>query len=254
MNYLPSFTRRSFLTLKLTLDFGWWVSDESSLNPLIVFAKLSGSKSHNSILWFTGSLKCRGLAWLKWPTKRLVSSQAFRVSRLLFKEHCKCKYCRCMMYWKFLSHMKLASSELIFPEGITQPIQIFDVPRFFRWMIAKISFGDDFSLVQHLLHTCIQRAIVILSNRVTCCPVCIIQSIWNSFFLFFKPEQKKVLVEVVTLLLITMWVNIDGAIYCFTVDGESLLSLVTFTWDLLQRYSLSSPSLECHWKVPWWWV
>ena len=84
-------------------------------------------------------------------------------------------------------------------------------------MIAKISFGDDFSLVQHLLHTCIQRAIAILSNRVTCCPVCIIQSIWNSFFLFFKPEQKKVLVEVVTLLLITMWVSIDGAIYCFTV-------------------------------------
>ena len=130
----------------------------------------------------------------------------------------------------------------------------FDVPCFCRWMIAKISFDDNFLLVQHLLHTCIQRAIAILSNRVTCCPVCIIQSIWNSFFLFFKPEQKKVLVEVVTLLLITMWVNIDGAIYCFTVDGESLLSLVTFTWDLLQRYSLSSPSLECHWKVLWWWV
>ena len=153
------------------------------------FLEEKSTASHNSILWFTGSLKGWGLAWLKWLTERLVSSQAIRVSWMLLKEHCK--YCRYMMRWKFLSHMKLASSELIFPEGITQPIQIFYVPRFFRWMIAKISFGDDFSLVQHLLHTCIQRAIAILSNRVTCCPVCIIQSIWISCFLFFKPEHKK---------------------------------------------------------------
>ena len=37
----------------------------------------------------------------------------------------------------------------------------FDVPWFCRWMIAKISFDDNFLLVQHLLHTCIQYFSVI---------------------------------------------------------------------------------------------
>ena len=61
--------------------------------------------------------------------------------------------------------------------------------------------------------------IVFPSNRVTCCPVCIIQSIQNSFFLFFNPEQKKVLVEVVMHILF-YHVSIDGAIYCFTVENH----------------------------------
>ena len=60
-------------------------------------------------------------------------------------------------------------------------------------------------------------------------------------------------VEVVTHLLIyhvSEYWRCNLLFHC----GEPLLSLVTFTWDLLQSHSLSSPTLECHWKVPWWWV
>ena len=151
----------------------WFTGSYQCIQIIVSCAQCTPCKASllvSFLLWFTGSMKCWGLAWLKWFL-RLVSSQAFRVSWLLLKE--LCEYCRYMMYWEFLSHMKFASLELIFPEcqGITQPIQIFEVPRFCRWMIAKISFDDNFLLVQHLLHTCIQRAIVfptILSHLVPC--------------------------------------------------------------------------------------
>ena len=59
------------------------------------------------------------------------------------------------------------------------------------------------------------------SNRVTYCPVCIQFDNCQIDSIPFKPEQKKVLVEVLThILFCHMSIDDDGVIYCFTVENH----------------------------------